>query len=106
MYLSEKIRLANKNKMRRWRAAKDAKREAFHKGEPVRQELRGLHVYTLTAKNELSGTSVEMELRVSDERINSWQVDIAGKVWRERISMTGILRRLGEKMPSVRRVDD
>lgn len=91
--------------MRRWRAAKERQRVERTEGEPVREEWRGKHVWTITLHNRLTGELHSLDLYLSAQRINSYRVTVDGKTWRGRISRSAILSGVRKAMGRFRVCD-
>jgi hypothetical protein len=93
------IRAREADRKRRWRAAKKLKHIERTQDEPVRQEWRGKHAWTITVHNRMSGVMHSLDLYLSQSRINSYRVLVNGKPWKERISrsavMVGIRKAMG-----------
>jgi hypothetical protein len=75
-------RKAHADKMRRWRAARARKHVERTQDEPVRQEWRGKHAWTITMHNRMTGAMHSLD----------------GKLWRERISRSAVFAGLRKAM--------
>jgi hypothetical protein len=84
-------RKAHADKMRRWRAAKAQKHVECTQDEPVRQEWRGKHAWTITLHNRMAGAMHSLDLYLSERRINSYRVTVDGKPWRDQISRSAVM---------------
>ena len=93
-------RAAHADKMRRWRAAKARKHAERTQDEPVRQEWRGRHAWTITVHNRMTGALHSLDLYLSDQRINSYRTTVDGKPWRDRISRSAVLAGIRKAMGS------
>src|ERR1039458_5833386 len=91
MHTCDARRRAHSDKMRRWRAAKARKHTERTQDEPVRQEWRGKHAWTITMHNRMTGQMHSLDLYLSERRINSYRVEVDGKLWKERISRSAVL---------------
>lgn len=91
-------RQAHADKMRRWRAAKARLHVERTQDDPVRQEWRGKHAWTITLQNRMTGQLHSLDLYLSQIRINSYRVEVDGKPWRDRISRSAILAGIRKAM--------
>ena len=91
-------RQAHADKMRRWRAAKARKHIERTQDDPVRQEWRGRHAWTITMHNRMTGVMHSLDLYLSEHRINSYRVTVDGQPWRVRISRSAVLVGLRKAM--------
>lgn len=91
-------RQAHADKMRRWRASKARKHVERTQDNPVRQEWRGKHAWTITTHNRMTGAMHSLDLYLSERRINSYRVTVNGLPWRDRISRSTVLAGLRKAM--------
>jgi hypothetical protein len=86
--------------MQKKRDAKERKRWERVKDEPLREDVRGKHVWTLTFHNRLTGQMHTLDAYICRTRANSLRVTVDGKPWREKTSKTAAVRNLSKAMPS------
>jgi hypothetical protein len=85
------------DKKARLRAKRKAIRE--NSDEPIRQEWRGIHAFTISVHDRLTGKLNCLDFYISQKRINSYRVTVNGEPWKEQVSMSKALAGLRKGMP-------
>jgi hypothetical protein len=80
-YLKRK-QVARCEMFRRMRNAKERKRLERVKDLPVRTTPHGRLIWTITLHNRETGKLCVLDLRISQKRVNSFDVTVDGKPWK------------------------
>ena len=80
------------------REAKERKRLERVCGEPLRVDVRGVLVWTITLHNRQTGKMCSLDLRVSKRRLNSFDVSVDGKSWKRTMNASRIATSIRKKI--------
>lgn len=83
---------------RKMREAKERKRMERMADEPIRIDVRGTLVFTISIQDRLSGALHSIDLRISKQRLNSFDVSVDGKPWKKSMSASRLMAAIRKKI--------